>query len=173
MSKNSEIQELLKRFESKYNRYKTKHDKSIYDTLDLVKDGKVINVTEFKKIYGDKLQYGLTMLNNVLDKNYIYNVNRRYKKYIEKSLYAMGSDNIANEVREMSMSKFLELYDAGTWDNVKETYDNARETKLAEYRASGYISNFSVGKKGNPKVKKDIYKISEKERKDMEEKLGF
>lgn len=166
MASDLELQDLLTKFELKYKRAvnKSPKDKTIYDTTGLVKDGKVISVTEFKKIFKDKINYGITMLEERLDKNYMYKVNKQFKDNTSKMLYNMGLADYAERIKQMKVSDFLKLGVDEVWNFVSDVYKNTERTALAETVATG------SDKGTKPKYTKYV---NIKDLENIQEKLGF
>lgn len=134
-----EIKRLLGKLRDKRKRYLNRKDyeaeqmKDIFAQTGLFKDnGKVISVNEFKEKFGIHINYGVAMIQEKLDPNYIKNVNKKYKANISTMLNMMGLEEEATKVERMGYREFMRLDQQGTWDYVQEQYDQYDTISLAE-----------------------------------------
>lgn len=146
-----EIKTMLAKLRDKRRRYLNRNDyeskqmKDIFAQTGLFKDnGRVVSVEEFKEKFGVHINYGVAMIEEKLDKNYIRNINKRYKENITTMLNMMGLEEESEKVERMSYRKFMQLDKEGTWDYVQEQYDNYDTISLAE-EISGELSTEEKG----------------------------
>ena len=136
----NELKQLLDKFYKKEQRYINSPQRIVKDneTLDLFEkvvpkiDGKRMSVEQFKTRYEDKLHYKIAIMENMLDKNFLKNINKNYKDNIVTMLEKMGNFEEARNVEKMSLRKFIENANKGDYDNVKEMYKSQKEYYTAE-----------------------------------------
>lgn len=146
-----EIKGFLGKLRDKRRRYLNRNDyeaeqmKDIFAQTGLFKDnGKVVSVEEFKEKFGVHINYGVTMIKEKLDPNYIKNINKRYKENISTMLNMMGLEEESEKVEKMGYREFMRLDRAGTWDYVQEQYDSYDTISLAE-EISGELNSEEKG----------------------------
>lgn len=142
-----EIKQLLGKLRDKRRRYLNRKDyeaqqmKDIFAQTGLFKDnGKVLSVDEFKQKFGMHINYGVAMVEEKLDKDYIKNINKKYKQNIATMLNMMGLEEESAKVERMGYREFMRLDQQGTWDYVQEQYDQYDTISLAE-EISGELSS--------------------------------
>lgn len=125
---------LAKKRANYYRYYKGERDRDIFNYTGLFKEnGRVVTAEEFTNKFGNKIEYGLAMLEKLLDRNYIRDVNERYKENVIAMLVGMGFEEQAMQVGAMSLREFMKEFNKGTWDNLKETYNDYETIRISEH----------------------------------------
>lgn len=146
-----EIKTMLGKLRDKRRRYLVRNDyeskqmKDIFAQTGLFKEnGRVVSVEEFKEKFGVHINYGVAMIEEKLQPNYIKNLNKKYKENISTMLNMMGLEEESEKVERMGYRKFMQLDKQGAWDYVQEQYDSYDTISLAE-EISGELDTESKG----------------------------
>ena len=93
----ADIKILLNKLRDKRTRYRKRLDyesKQLSDIFEQTglfdEQGKIVSVDEFKKKFGVHINYGVAMIQEKLQPNYVRDINRKYKDNIETMLNLMG-----------------------------------------------------------------------------------
>ena len=95
-----------------------------------------------RRFDGSNFEQMVKLLDEQLDRNYIFEVNNDRKETIVKMLYAMGLDEDAKQLKDISTKKFIELDKEDMWKFVKDIYGENRSI-LIEEQVSGKANNKS------------------------------
>ena len=135
----ADIKILLNKLRDKRTRYRKRLDyesKQLSDIFEQTglfdEQGKIVSVDEFKKKFGVHINYGVAMIQEKLQPNYVRDINRKYKDNIETMLNLMGLEEESEKVRKMGYREFMRLDKQGTWDYVQEQYDTYDTISLAD-----------------------------------------
>lgn len=141
-----QIKTLLTKLRDKRRRYLNRNDyeaqqmKDIFAQTGLFKqNGRIVSVEEFKEKMGVHINYGVAMIQEKLNPNYIRDINKKYKENIATMLNMMGLEEESEKVARMGYREFMRLDKQGTWDYVQEQYDTYDTISLAE-EISGVVS---------------------------------
>lgn len=141
-----QIKTLLTKLRDKRRRYLNRNDyeaqqmKDIFAQTGLFKqNGRIVSVEEFKEKMGVHINYGVAMIQEKLNPNYIRDINKKYKENIATMLNMMGLEEESEKVARMGYREFMRLDKQGTWDYVQEQYDTYDTISLAE-EISGAVS---------------------------------
>lgn len=141
-----QIKNLLTKLRDKRRRYLNRNDyeaqqmKDIFAQTGLFKqNGRIVSVEEFKEKMGGHINYGVAMIQEKLNPNYIRDINKKYKENIATMLNMMGLEEESEKVARMGYREFMRLDKQGTWDYVQEQYDTYDTISLAE-EISGVVS---------------------------------
>lgn len=134
-----EIKQMLGKLRDKRRRYVNRYDyeskqmKDIFAQTGLFKsNGRVVSVEEFKEKFGTHINYGVAMIQEKLQPNYLKDINKRYKENVATMLNMMGLEEESKKVERMGYREFMRLDRQGTWDYVQEKYDSYDAISLAE-----------------------------------------
>ena len=136
----SDLKTLLRKFSIKRQNYRRRKEISLdlklgedlFERSGLFENGRIISVDRLKDKYADQLHYKIAIMENMLDKDYIKNINLRYKDNMVSMLNNMGEIELAEEVEKMSLRKFIQGVYNGDYDEVKERYDLQVAVDVAE-----------------------------------------
>lgn len=136
----SDLKTLLRKFSIKRQNYRRRKEISLdlklgedlFERSGLFENGRIISVDRLKDKYSDQLHYKIAIMENMLDKDYIKNINLRYKDNMVSMLNNMGEIEWAEEVEKMSLRKFIQGVYNGDYDEVKERYDLQVAVDVAE-----------------------------------------
>ena len=136
----SDLKTLLRKFSIKRQNYRRRKEISLdlklgedlFERSGLFENGRIISVDRLKDKYADQLHYKIAIMENMLDKDYIKNINLRYKDNMVSMLNNMGEIEWAEEVEKMSLRKFIQGVYNGDYDEVKERYDLQVAVDVAE-----------------------------------------
>lgn len=128
----AKLRDKRRRYVNRYD-YESKQMKDIFAQTGLFKEnGRVVTVQEFKEKFGAHINYGMAMIQEKLDRNYLKNINKKYKENISTMLNMMGLEEESEKVERMGYREFMRLDRQGTWDYVQEQYDTYDIISLAE-----------------------------------------
>ena len=136
----SDLKTLLRKFSIKRQNYRRRKEISLdlklgedlFERSGLFENGRIISVDRLKDKYADQLHYKIAIMENMLDKDYIKNINLRYKDNMVSMLNNIGEIEWAEEVEKMSLRKFIQGVYNGDYDEVKERYDLQVAVDVAE-----------------------------------------
>lgn len=136
----SDLKTLLRKFSIKRQNYRRRKEISLdlklgedlFERSGLFENGRIISVDRLKDKYADQLHYKIAIMENMLDKDYIKNINLRYKDNMVSMLNNMGEIEWAEEIEKMSLRKFIQGVYNGDYDEVKERYDLQVAVDVAE-----------------------------------------
>lgn len=136
----ADLKNLLRKFSVKRQNYRRRKQASLdlqlgedlFERSGLFENGRIISVDKLKQKYSNELHYKIAIMENMLDKDYIKNVNLRYKDNMVSMLNNMGEVEWAEEVENMSLRKFIQKVYQGEFDDVKERYDTSVAIDTAE-----------------------------------------
>ena len=136
----NDLKTLLRKFSIKRQNYRRRKEISLdlklgedlFERSGLFENGRIISVDRLKDKYADQLHYKIAIMENMLDKDYINNINLRYKDNMVSMLNNMGEIEWAEEVEKMSLRKFIQGVYNGDYDEVKERYDLQVAVDVAE-----------------------------------------
>ena len=136
----ADLKNLLRKFSVKRQNYRRRKQASLdlqlgedlFERSGLFENGRIISVDKLKQKYSNELHYKIAIMENMLDKDYIKNVNLRYKDNMVSMLNNMGEVEWAEEVENMSLRKFTQKVYQGEFDDVKERYDTSVAIDTAE-----------------------------------------
>lgn len=175
-----ELAEMLHKLDQKIKRYNKQYgettwwrkqdkqskqwdDWSLFQSMALFDEEKntVVSVQEFNNIFKDKKQHGFNMLQNALKRNYVYNINKRYKQSIVDLLEKMGLKTESEKVANLSMKDFIRHHKQGKWNNVYELYGSAGEDIDAVMQSPSDV------------IDENLNEVAEKIRINVAEVLGY
>lgn len=136
----NDLKALLRKFSIKRQNYRRRKEISLdlklgedlFERSGLFENGRIISVDRLKDKYADQLHYKIAIMENMLDKDYIKNINLRYKDNMVSMLNTMGEFEWAEEVEKMSLRKFIQGVYNGDYDEVKERYPTYVAVSVAE-----------------------------------------
>lgn len=136
----NDLKALLRKFSIKRQNYRRRKEISLdlklgedlFERSGLFENGRIISVDRLKDKYADQLHYKIAIMENMLDKDYIKNINLRYKDNMVSMLNTMGEYEWAEEVEKMSLRKFIQGVYNGDYDEVKERYPTYVAVSVAE-----------------------------------------
>lgn len=164
---NAELQKMLEKLSKKRYDYRRNRGwlddkyKDIFQQSGLFKEGfgygkrSVISAQELIDRKGVNINYTIGMLEQMLDRNYIKNIDISYKESIVIQLKYMGMDKLANQFDNLSLKNFRKEF-IKTRINIdfKEFYDNYKSLRTAEQ----FIENKSF-KREQEKIVKEVKKF--------------
>lgn len=110
------------------------------DADEIAENVRIVSVEEFKEKFGVHINYGMGMINKILEPDYVKKLNKSYKDNLVIMLNNMGLEEESKKVEEMGYREFMRLDRAGTWDYVQEQYDTYDQISLAEEISGEYNS---------------------------------
>lgn len=136
----NDLKALLRKFSIKRQNYRRRKEISLdlklgedlFERSGLFENGRIISIDRLKDKYADQLHYKIAIMENMLDKDYIKNINLRYKDNMVSMLNTMGEFEWAEEVEKMSLRKFIQGVYNGDYDEVKERYPTYVAVSVAE-----------------------------------------
>ena len=139
-----EIRTLLRKLRDKKRRYirneqknnnvlleemKTAFDKSsLFDDI----TGRIITLDEFKTKFAGAINYKMAIVKDMLRRNYISETVKTYKKSIEEIALRQGLDEIAEDIKQMTMRDFVKKYRAGEFEKIQDDYEDKKEEARAK-----------------------------------------
>lgn len=124
----AEIIDMIERINKRAKRFNIKvWDKQLFEHLGITNGNNPITIEDFNKMFEDRRNYGISMLQNAASKNYIWNTNKKYKESIAKILERMGLEYDAQQVRNMTYKDFMKLEHKNKWNYVYERYSSYQE----------------------------------------------
>lgn len=136
-------------------------DRQLFENLGISKGGNPISIEEFNKMFEDKRNYGIKMLQDASSRNYIWKTNKKYKETIAQILDRMGLQYDAETVRNMTYKDFMKLEHNDKWSYVYDQYSSYKESVEAD-------------KQGQSDAVKEIYvEISKNISRHLIEVLGY
>lgn len=139
-----EIKTFLRKLRDKKRRYiKNEKDKSnvlldemktAFDKSSLFDDmtGRIITLDEFKTKFAGAINYKITIIKDMLRRNYISDKIKIYKTNIVEMAERQGLDEIAKDIEQMSMRDFIKHYRAGEFEKIQDDYEERKEGARAK-----------------------------------------
>lgn len=135
-----ELQVLLNKLRDKRRRYLNRRGydakamQDIFAQTGLFNEdtGRVVSVQEFKEKMGYHINYGVAMIQEKLQKDYVKKVTMQLKDNLVTMLNNMGLEEESEKVSKMGYREFTRLEEQGEWDYVVEKYDDYDTISLAE-----------------------------------------
>ena len=139
-----EIRTLLRKLRDKKRRYirnEEKHNnvlleemKTAFDKSSLFDDstGRIITLDEFKTKFAGAINYKMAIVKDMLRRNYISEMVKTYKKSIEEMALRQGLDEIAEDIKQMTMRDFVKKYRAGEFEKIQDDYEDKKEEARAK-----------------------------------------
>lgn len=104
----------------------TAFDKSsLFDDI----TGRIITLDEFKTKFAGAINYKMAIVKDMLRRNYISEMVKTYKKSVEEMALRQGLDEIAEDIKQMTMRDFVKKYRAGEFEKYKMTTKIKRRGK--------------------------------------------
>lgn len=129
----TEIIEMINKINKRATRYNDRvWDRQLFETLGIESGGKPLTIDKFDKIFKGKKEYGISMLQDASSRNFIAQINKRYKDTIATILDRMGLNYDADTVRNMSYKEFRKIQKEDTWSYVYDRYNSYMEDLDAE-----------------------------------------
>lgn len=138
-----EIRTLLRKLRDKKRRYIRNEEKNnnvlldemqtAFDKSSLFDDitGRIITLDEFKTKFAGAINYKMTIVKDMLRRNYISEMVKTYKKSVEEMALRQGLDEIAEDIKQMTMKDFVKKYRAGEFEKIQDDYEDKKEKARA------------------------------------------
>lgn len=138
-----EIRTLLRKLRDKKRRYirnEEKHNNVLLDEMQTAFDksslfdditGRIITLEEFKTKFAGAINYKMTIVKDMLRRNYISEMVKNYKKSVEEMALRQGLDEIAEDIKQMTMKDFVKKYRAGEFEKIQDDYEDKKEKARA------------------------------------------
>lgn len=138
-----EIRTLLRKLRDKKRRYirnEEKHNNVLLDEMQTAFDksslfdditGRIITLDEFKTKFAGAINYKMTIVKDMLRRNYISEMVKTYKKSVEEMALRQGLDEIAEDIKQMTMKDFVKRYRAGEFEKIQDDYEDKKEKARA------------------------------------------
>lgn len=139
-----EIKTLLRKLRDKKRRYirnEQKHNnvlleemQTVFDKSSLFDDitGRIITLDEFKTKFAGAINYKMAIVKDMLRRDYISEMVKTYKKSIEEMALRQGLDEIAEDIKQMTMRDFVKKYRAGEFEKIQDDYEDRKEEARAK-----------------------------------------
>ena len=139
-----EIKTLLRKLRDKKRRYIRNEEKrnnvlleemqTAFDKSSLFDDstGRIITLDEFKTKFAGAINYKVAIIKDMLRRNYISDIIKNYKKSIEEMAQRQGLDEIAEDIKQMTMRDFVKKYRAGEFEKIQDDYEDKKEEARAK-----------------------------------------
>ena len=139
-----EIRTLLRKLRDKKRRYIRNEEKrnnvlleemqTAFDKSSLFDDstGRIITLDEFKTKFAGAINYKVAIIKDMLRRNYISDIIKNYKKSIEEMAQRQGLDEIAEDIKQMTMRDFVKKYRAGEFEKIQDDYEDKKEEARAK-----------------------------------------
>ena len=139
-----EIRTLLRKLRDKKRRYirnEQKHNnvlleemQTAFDKSSLFDDstGRIITLDEFKTKFAGAINYKMAIVKDMLRRDYISEMVKTYKKSIEEMALRQGLDEIAEDIKQMTMRDFVKKYRAGEFEKIQDDYEDKKEVARAK-----------------------------------------
>ena len=139
-----EIRTLLRKLRDKKRRYIRNEEKrnnvlleemqTAFDKSSLFDDitGRIITLDEFKTKFAGAINYKVAIIKDMLRRNCISDIIKNYKKSIEEMAQRQGLDEIAKDIKQMTMRDFVKKYRAGEFEKIQDDYEDKKEEARAK-----------------------------------------
>ena len=139
-----EIRTLLRKLRDKKRRYIRNEEKNknvlldemqtAFDKSSLFDDitGRIITLEEFKTKFAGAINYKMAIVKDMLRRNYISEMVKTYKKSVEEMALRQGLDEIAEDIKQMTMRDFVKKYRAGEFEKIQDDYEDKKEEARAK-----------------------------------------
>ena len=139
-----EIRTLLRKLRDKKRRYIRNEEKrnnvlleemqTAFDKSSLFDDitGRIITLDEFKTKFAGAINYKMAIVKDMLRRNYISEMVKTYKKSVEEMALRQGLDEIAEDIKQMTMRDFVKKYRAGEFEKIQDDYEDKKEEARAK-----------------------------------------
>ena len=139
-----EIRTLLRKLRDKKRRYIRNEEKrnnvlleemqTAFDKSSLFDDitGRIITLDEFKTKFAGAINYKMEIVKDMLRRNYISEMVKTYKKSVEEMALRQGLDEIAEDIKQMTMRDFVKKYRAGEFEKIQDDYEDKKEEARAK-----------------------------------------
>lgn len=139
-----EIKTLLRKLRDKKRRYirnEQKHNnvlleemQTAFDKSSLFDDitGRIITLDEFKTKFAGAINYKMAIVKDMLRRDYISEMIKTYKKSVEEMALRQGLDEIAEDIKQMTMRDFVKKYRAGEFEKIQDDYEDKKEEARAK-----------------------------------------
>ena len=139
-----EIRTLLRKLRDKKRRYIRNEEKNnnvlldemqtAFDKSSLFDDitGRIITLDEFKTKFAGAINYKMAIVKDMLRRNYISEMVKTYKKSIEEMALRQGLDEIAEDIKQMTMRDFVKKYRDGEFEKIQDDYEDKKEEARAK-----------------------------------------
>lgn len=139
-----EIRTLLRKLRDKKRRYirnEEKHNNVLLEEMQTAFDksslfdettGRIITLEEFKTKFAGAINYKMEIVKDMLRRNYISEMVKTYKKSVEEMARRQGLDDIAEDIKQMTMRDFVKKYRAGEFEKIQDDYEDKKEEARAK-----------------------------------------
>ena len=139
-----EIRTLLRKLRDKKRRYIRNEQKNnnvllegmqtAFDKSSLFDEttGRIITLEEFKTKFAGAINYKMEIVKDMLRRNYISEMVKTYKKSVEEMARRQGLDDIAEDIKQMTMRDFVKKYRAGEFEKIQDDYEDKKEEARAK-----------------------------------------
>ena len=139
-----EIKTLLRKLRDKKRRYIRNEQKNnnvlleemqtAFDKSSLFDDitGRIITLDEFKTKFAGAINYKMAIVKDMLRRDYISEMVKTYKKSVEEMALRQGLDEIAEDIKQMTMRDFVKKYRAGEFEKIQDDYEDKKEEARAK-----------------------------------------
>ena len=139
-----EIRTLLRKLRDKKRRYIRNEQKNnnvlleemqtAFDKSSLFDEttGRIITLEEFKTKFAGAINYKMEIVKDMLRRNYISEMVKTYKKSVEEMARRQGLDEIAEDIKQMTMRDFVKKYRAGEFEKIQDDYEDKKEVARAK-----------------------------------------
>ena len=139
-----EIRTLLRKLRDKKRRYIRNEEKNnnvlleemqtAFDKSSLFDDstGRIITLDEFKTKFAGAINYKMAIVKDMLRRDYISEMVKTYKKSVEEMALRQGLDEIAEDIKQMTMRDFVKKYRAGEFEKIQDDYEDKKEEARAK-----------------------------------------
>ena len=139
-----EIRTLLRKLRDKKRRYIRNEQKNnnvlreemqtAFDKSSLFDDstGRIITLEEFKTKFAGAINYKMAIVKDMLRRDYISEMIKTYKKSLEEMALRQGLDEIAEDIKQMTMRDFVKKYRAGEFEKIQDDYEDKKEEARAK-----------------------------------------
>ena len=139
-----EIKTLLRKLRDKKRRYIRNEQKNnnvlleemqtAFDKSSLFDEttGRIITLEEFKTKFAGAINYKMAIVKDMLRRDYISEMVKTYKKSVEEMALRQGLDEIAEDIKQMTMRDFVKKYRAGEFEKIQDDYEDKKEEARAK-----------------------------------------
>lgn len=139
-----EIRTLLRKLRDKKRRYirnEEKHNNVLLEEMNTAFDksslfdditGRIITLDEFKTKFAGAINYKVAIIKDMLRRDYISERVKTYKKSVEEMALRQGLDEIAEDIKQMTLRDFVKKYRAGDFEKIQDDYEDKKEEARAK-----------------------------------------
>lgn len=159
-----DIDKMLQKLRKKRYDYVRRYGKDFADNdlftesglFDKTKPNKVRSASELYEKYGNHISQKVAILESMLDRNYIRNVNLGYKESLIQQILYMGETLLADKLQKMTYHDFVRYIaqNKTITNKIKEMYENFKSLKVVEQ-----LTNKKANDSQKAEIRRELLKL--------------